>query len=236
MPVDGSAPPEPLSAEPEDEFQPSISPDGKWVAFHAVRSGSTRDLYTIPLQGGVRTTIPTPTSNNLAPRFSPDGRSVVYIVWGDKGGASVQAVRRAPGGSGWERTKRQFELPAIQTGGVDWSPDGRWICYVNGSKLLRADTSGGRITTLAELPPTFTPFYGRWGGDGREIYVNGVRTDGTYVIYSVPAGGGAAREVAHSDGPSYQNLRFSFDVIGKTLYVSLADPQSDIWSAEVVRK
>ena len=46
----------------------------------------------------------------------------------------------------------------------------------------------------------------------------------------------ALKEVAHSEGPTYQNLRFlPFDVIGSTLYLSLADPQSDIWSAEVVR-
>ena len=53
---------------------------------------------------------------------------------------------------------------------------------------------------------------------------------------AVPAGGGAIEEVAHSDGQTYQNFRFSFAVIGRTLYFSLADPQSDVWSAEVVRK
>ena len=42
--------------------------------------------------------------------------------------------------------------------------------------------------------------------------------------------------MAHSDGPTDQNFRFTFDVRGNTLYVSLADPQSDIWSAEMVRK
>ena len=47
MPLDGSAPPEPLSTAPEDEFQPSYSPDGKYIGFHVaperVGARSVRD-------------------------------------------------------------------------------------------------------------------------------------------------------------------------------------------------
>jgi hypothetical protein len=39
--------------------------------------------------------------------------------------------------------------------------------------------------------------------------------------------------VAHSEGPSYQNFRFSFDVRGNTLYAAIADRQSDVWVSEV---
>jgi serine/threonine-protein kinase len=236
MPLDGSTPPELLSASPEDEFQPAYSPDGKLLAFHSLRSGSVRDLYMMPAEGGARVRIPVATTNNVAPRLSPDGRSLLYIVWGEEGDVSVRTIRREPGGTGWGGAKGGLKVPAITAGGADWSPDGRWICYINGGELRRAAPDGRDTATIARLPQDFTPFYGRWSGDGREVYVSGNRPDGTYLVYGFSVGGGAPREVAHSDGPTYQNFRFSFDVIGNTLYVTLADPQSDIWTAELMRR
>ena len=49
----------------------------------------------------------------------------------------------------------------------------------------------------------------------------------------MPAAGGPPREVAQSEGPTYQNFRFSFDVRDNTLYATIADRQSDIWLSEV---
>jgi hypothetical protein len=60
--------------------------------------------------------------------------------------------------------------------------------------------------------------------------------DGGYRIFAAPAAGGPAREVAHSEGPTYQNFRFVFNVRGDSLYFVLADRQSDVWTAEVVGK
>jgi len=85
------------------------------------------------------------------------------------------------------------------------------------------------------MPAGFTPFYTRASPDGRNVYVSGVRGDGTYLIYVCPAAGGTPREVAHSEGPTYQNFRFPFNLHGNRLFVSLADPQSDIWMAEITR-
>jgi serine/threonine-protein kinase len=236
MSLDGSSPPEPLSTGPEDEFQPAFSADGNWVTFHATRSGSVRDLYVIPFAGGQRTRIEVATRNNLAPRLSPDGRTVLHTLWGEGGEYSIAAVRRPARESGWGRTTPVFTLPAIVSGGHDWSPDGRWISYARGSRILRAGADGENPQPIATLPAGFQPFYTRWAGDGRRVYFSGVTADGGYRIFAVPAAGGPAREVAHSEGPTYQNFRFVFNVRGDTLYFVLADRQSDIWMAEVVGK
>jgi hypothetical protein len=50
---------------------------------------------------------------------------------------------------------------------------------------------------------------------------------------AAPAAGGSTREVAHSEGPTYQNFRFVFNVRGDTLYLVLADRQGDVWMSEV---
>ncbi len=233
MPVDGSSPPEVLSAGPEDEFQPTYSPDGKWIGFHATRSGSIRDLYLIPSAGGQRIRIEVATQNNLAPRFSPDGRSILHTVWSADGGVWVVGERRATGDSGWSRMTPTFRIRSILNGAGDWSPNGKWICYINGSQLFRADVDGQHAQPVATFQTGFSPFYARWSSDSRLLYYSGINVDGTYLIYAVPSAGGRVAEVAHSEGPSYQNFRFPFQIRGTTLYVSLADRQSDIWMADI---
>jgi Tol biopolymer transport system component len=236
MPLDGSSPPEPLSAGPEDEFQPAFSSDGRFVAFHATRSGSVRDLYVVPSAGGQRTRIEVPTPNNLAPRISPDGRSVLYAVWGAAGELSVAAAGRPAADSGWSRTTPLFTIPAVNTGSGDWSPDGRWISYAQGTHIFRAGADGRNPLPIATLAADFTPFYTRWAGDSRLVYWAGIKADGSYLIYAVPASGGPVREVAHSEGPTFQNFRFVFNVRDDMLYFARADRQSDVWMAEVVRR
>jgi eukaryotic-like serine/threonine-protein kinase len=235
MPLDGEGLPEPLTSQPEDEFQPAYSADGNFVSFHATRTGSVRDLYVMPSTGGQRTRIEVPTANSLAPRLSPDGRAVLYNVWGEGGESSIAVARRPADATGWGHTTPVFTLPSIISGGGDWSPDGRWISYAYGSRILRAGAGGGTPQPIATLPAGFQPFYTRWAGNGRQVYVSGVTAKGIYAILATPAAGGTVREVAHSEGPTYQNFRFVFNVRGDTLYFVLADRQSDVWMAEVGR-
>jgi Tol biopolymer transport system component len=235
MRLDGSGPPELLSAAPEDEFQPTYSPDGKWIGFHATRSGAVRDLYLIPAGGGQRSRIGVETPNSLVPRLSPDGRTVLYTVWSADGGFWLRAARRAAGDSSWSRTTPIFTVPSNLSGGGDWSPNGKWVCYISGRQLFRADADGQRSERTATFAADFTPLYAHWSGDSRLLYCSGINVDGAYLIYAVPWSGGRVAEVAHSEGPSYQNFRFPFQVRDTTLYVSLADRQSDIWMADILR-
>jgi serine/threonine-protein kinase len=233
MPLDRSTPPELLSAGPEDEFAPAYSPDGSSVGFHAARSGSARDLYLVPSGGGRRSRIEVKSQNNLALRFSPDGRTLLFSEWRAVGEPYVHAVSRAAKDSEWNRTTPIFSLPA--TGGGDWSPDGRWIAYLRRDGVFRAGADGKNSRRLAAFPADFTPFFVRWSQDSRSIYYSGIKVDGTYVISEVPVAGGRPREVAHSEGPSYQSFRFTFHVRGRTLYASLVDRQSDVWMAEMTK-
>ncbi len=42
----GGGEPEQLTTDPADDFYPSVSPDGRWVAFHSLRFG-TRDIFVM---------------------------------------------------------------------------------------------------------------------------------------------------------------------------------------------
>src|SRR5207302_1675559 len=57
-----------------------VSPDGTTIVFELLG-----DLYTIPIAGGKATRITSGQAFDAQPRFSPDGRSIVFVS--DRSGA-----------------------------------------------------------------------------------------------------------------------------------------------------
>jgi Tol biopolymer transport system component len=233
-PMDGTGPPEPIATSPADEFQPDYSGDGKWIAYHVTRSGAVRDLYVMPADGGTPERVNVPTPNNPGPRLSPDGQALVYNC----GGVAVTVAgrvcltRREGPGTSWSRTTSAVVAPGARF--PDWSPDGRWIAFLRGDSLVRSTPEGKDSRVLATIPAGLAASRVRWP-ESRTIYLDAVARDGRYLVYAAPATGGPLREVVHSDGPTYQSFLFSFAVHANTIYASLADPQSDIWMAELTR-
>jgi hypothetical protein len=86
---------------------------------------------------------------------------------------------------------------------------------------------------LQPVPTGLDVDYLRWSADGRTLYASGSYPDRRFTIVAIPADGGPPREVVRSEGPAEQTFRFSFDIHGTTAYISVADRQGDIWTAEV---
>ncbi len=93
-----------------------VSPDGQTIVFDLLG-----DLYTIPVGGGTATRLTHGIAHDMAPRFSPDGREIVFVsdrsgdnnVWllaAD--GSDVRAISKGVGSS--------FRSP-------EWTPDGNYI-------------------------------------------------------------------------------------------------------------
>jgi TolB protein len=229
MPLDGSALPEQLTSTPADEFQPAYSADGMFLAFHQAPSGYLRELFVMPASGGAPELVRTATTNNISPLWAPTGEALAYNSM-DAGVTGI--VSRRPNSRSWQETSTR--LFSVGTQGAVWSPDGRWIAYATNDSLAVARPDGGSPLRITALPAGFSNFaYLRWGTDSRTIYFSGLMPDARFLVYALSPTGGPLREVAHSDGPSFQTYRFSMDVRGNTLYLSLADRQSDIWMAEV---
>ena len=72
-----AGPPEQVTSDPAAEFNPSISPDGKEVAFHSFRTGN-RDIFVMPSSGGTPVQITTSPEHDFNVRWSPDGKSIVF--------------------------------------------------------------------------------------------------------------------------------------------------------------
>jgi Tol biopolymer transport system component len=199
------------------------------LAFHQARSGSLRELFVMPASGGAPEPVRTKTTNNISPTWAPTGEALAY---NSMDALVACIVSRKANSRSWQETSTKL-FPA-GTQGIQWSPDGRWIAYAINDSIAVAPADGGSPPREIAVPLGFSNFaYTRWSPDSRTIYFSGLMPDARFLVYAVSPTGGPLREVAHSDGPSFQTYRFSMDIQGNTLYLSLADRQSDIWMAEV---
>jgi DNA-binding winged helix-turn-helix (wHTH) protein len=110
----------PVTSLPGSEVDPSLSPDGKWVAFAwDGESGDNFDIYVKQLDvgaGHVRLT--TDTAEDRAPAWSPDGHWIAFVR---RSGRNAGAIV-VPSSGGAEQP-----LAGI-TGlmsGLSWTPDGK---------------------------------------------------------------------------------------------------------------
>ncbi|MBY0375722.1 MAG: S9 family peptidase, partial [Bryobacteraceae bacterium] len=81
--------------------EPALSPDGKTIAFTVRRidldgNKSSRQIYTVPVAGGAPTAI-TKEGNNDRPRWTPDGKQLVFIS--TRSGSSQVWIMNADGGA-----------------------------------------------------------------------------------------------------------------------------------------
>lgn len=123
-----------------------VSPDGKTIAFDLLG-----DIYTMPVTGGHATRIVGGNSIDMQPRFSPDGKSIVFIS--DRNGSDATWLADADG-----------KHPRLVTAGGQYpafTPDGKHV--LSGGKLI--DLRGGPGIPLAGFgsAPSFT-------ADGRYIW------------------------------------------------------------------
>jgi len=123
-----------------------VSPDGSTIVFDLLG-----DIYTVPIAGGKATRIIGGTSVDMHPRFSPDGKSLVFVS--DRNGSDATWLADANG----------QRIRMLTAGGVypAWTPDGREIVSVN--RLI--DVRGGTGLQLTGVGPAASIT-----GDGRYIW------------------------------------------------------------------
>jgi Tol biopolymer transport system component/imidazolonepropionase-like amidohydrolase len=120
---------------------PSLSPDGKRLAFSALDR-----LYVMDYPAGSPRRLTSSNEHEQAPAWSPDGKWIAYITWSDSGGA---LKRVNSGGRGKPETLTSepafFDTPA-------WSPDGKRIVFVHGPRAPRIAERNGPGYDLSWIP------------------------------------------------------------------------------------
>jgi Tol biopolymer transport system component len=142
----------------DSSIQPSVSADGRLLAFVYNDSKNFAQSLWVSNADGSQAR-PVVTADKFyalnMPRFSPDGKSIVFAASGAMG--LLPSSSRAPGGggSGW------FEPPAAEAHGLPWD---LYIVNVDGTGLKQ-------LTNLGEDQPSaaftndgrYITFLGIWG-------------------------------------------------------------------------
>ena len=218
-----------LTNQSGPEFFPSLSPDGKSVAY-ASRATGDWDIYlqTVGDSNAVNLTKNSSTDDSQ-PAFSPDGKRIAFRSERDGGGIyAMSAVGESP-----SRVSDFGYSPS-------WSPDGGQILVgtekipqpstrPTKSQLWKIDLNTGQRQRISEgdaLQPTFSPNQKRiayWSRPDRY----GQREH----IWTIPASGGEA--VAVTDGSS-TDLNPVWSPDGKYLYFSSnRGGTSNIWRVAI---
>ena len=143
------------------DSEPSISPDGKTVAFVSTRDGRQR-IWLKQLATGEE--IALTEGPDYGPRFSPDGSSLLFI----RNEAAGPDLHRVPSVGG---ASRRVVRGAF---GAAWSPDGRRIAFtrqaadITGGRILVVSADGGDERAVVELPSIGVQSLD-WSPDGRRL-------------------------------------------------------------------
>ena len=163
---------------------PQSSPDGRWVVFHSMRSGSLR-AWKVSIDGGepVRLT----DKSTATPTFSPDGNMVACFYREDQPDArwTKVAIIHFAGGD----PIKVLDLPRpsfTSAAGLRWTPDGRALTYIdtiNGvSNIWSLPLDGGRPKQLTDFK-TDQIFWFDFSRDGNQLALSrGTQTTDVILI------------------------------------------------------
>ena len=235
MPLAGGEP-EQLTTDPQPDFAPSWSPDGKEIAFHSFRNG-TRDIFVMPAEGGAAEPVVATPAQERGPDWSADGQQIVFSS--DQGGRIALYIVSRKGGR-WGAPARL--TPDISIGfetRYRWSPDGRFIAYLERGAIDLIAPSGGKPRNLLEASDSLAQWTFQnmsWSPDSRFVYAKGRDARGGEAIWSVPIAGGPPRRLVRFDDPAIEFGRGIFATSGHRFYMPLEKRESDVWTAELLTR
>ncbi len=244
VPADGSAAPRQITFNKPGESDVNWSPDSHRIAFVSKREGDdASQIYVLDIaNGGEAQRVTNLSLGASQPKFSPDGKSIVFNTLAWPGAADDEANKKISK----ERKDRKYHVRAYESFPIrQWD---RWLDDQQthlGVVSLDAPTKTHDILANTKLvaEPGFSGGPGElsrdaidavWTPDGQSL-VFGVTTKRNTAafaevpvdLYAMPAAGGEPKLIVHSQG-SYGHPRFSAD--GRTLYTTFEPDNGKVYN------
>jgi Tol biopolymer transport system component len=237
VPIDGG-PPERLTTDPANDFAPVASPDGRFVAYHSVLSGGTRDLFVKPIAGGTKQPAAASDGNERYPSWSPDGTAIAYHLQGPgvpQDQQEIFVVRRNESGTWSEGVRAGLG----STGRVTWLGDTSIVAGLVGGRVAILPLPSGppRIVYTPKSPsdPRARSFVAT-SRDGRTLYFKSVDAEGRASFWALPTAGGAPTLLVQLADLTRPSIRSDFAAGAGRFFFTLEDRQADIVVADVTRR
>jgi Tol biopolymer transport system component len=217
----------PVESHLADDWHPSLSPDGREVAFHSVRDGN-REIYVVPVAGGAARRLTHHPAKDWLPRWSPHGDLIAFNS--DRQGNQDVFVVPSHGGE-----PRALTHEAANDHNPIWSPDGRRLAFASNRDgpdeiyLAAVDgTSTRRLTRQAweDVVPCLWPRH-----DGR-IYAWARGAGHASGYWAVRTDDGRATLVLEG-GLSFRQLGVALATDGRRLFFPVWERLSDVWLAQL---
>ena len=150
-----------------------VSPDGKSIVFDFLG-----DLYTMPMKGGNATQLTEGMQFDAQPRYSPDGKKVIFIS-DESGGENVWTINLE------DKEKKQITKGnSSRYQGPEWTPDGKYMIVSkqarSSHKLWLYHVDGGSGTAMVTEPSNLRMLEGAFSNDDRFVWFSRRTGSSTY--------------------------------------------------------
>lgn len=218
--------------------EPHISPDGKQVVYTVstpdVEANSVRtNLWLASVDGGPPKQLTTTTKKDRHPRFSPDGRQILFES--SRSGSNQLWVIDVDGGEA-----RQLTTISTEASTAVWSPDGQWIAFVSAvfpefshkpfedsdrANKERLEALEKRTVKARVHTRLFFRHWDSWVDDKRQH------------LFVMPAAGGPPRDVTPGDRDAYPTSTtfsvgddFTFSPDSRHLVFTAVPEKDEAWN------
>src|SRR2546422_844043 len=232
---------------PGYDYQPDWSPDGRFIAYASYRDDAV-ELRLLEIQGGQTRSITKNGAVNVEPRFSPEGRrllfvSTVYnrrfhihsIALDEKGNPGEIARLTADHDSG---LPRYYYSPYDHYISPAWSPDGKEILFVSNRGHIWGTGGFFRMkaepgSEMREIHYEETTWKGRpdWSPDGRRIVYASYLGGQWHQLWLMTDEGGDVFPLTYGEFDAVAP-RWSRDG-GRIAFISNQDGDTSLWIIEV---
>lgn len=226
-----------LTSAPGRESGPTISPDGRQIAFVWDANGKNYDIYLAQANGtGLKRLTDSPDPE-FSPAWSPDGRQIAFLRVKDY----LASIVVRPGSGGSDKIVKTFRAaagswvsyldPVFDDIGPIWSPDGQHLVYsdlTDQHALVEVEIETGitrRLTPPYDLTKDIRDFYPRYSADGKHIAYAHFTSHGSSDLYVLDKSSGKIRQLTHDQAdirgitwiPDRRHLVFASDRDGSSL-------------------